>query len=450
MKRNFFARLIFACLIFTAFGCGGSNQPQPNPPSTAKNPAAPTTSAGTLRGFVYYKDPAVHFDPAGTVVVLMTTREAVMVNDKGEFIFDNAAPGTHHLFAFKPGENLFSSLGEALVEVQKEKKVNLLLKESGSLSGKIKKVLEDETTKPASSVPVMASAALSFYTRTDEKGLFNFPLLPPDTYKVNALSTESEVKGNSSVLVEPDKTQAFDLNLKPVKEGTKNENLFSFSGKLIDAATGKPVSKAKLSVGEKEDTTDDQGIFKFLSIPSVPYTVKVQAEKYLPLALNNIVPSSMNESVELFLVPAKEKKPEVNVVCDKAKYAKSDKIVLSVNVKNGTKFPLPLYFTSGKIFEVNVFAGDKKVWSSSSDKEYLPLFFKMVAVPGKELSFKTQVPASQLSVGTYQVFAEVFSPYVSPSEKPATFDVVEKEEIPAPATDKNKKTSNKMTERGTK
>lgn len=446
MKKHTIMSFLFACLLFTAFGCGGSNKPQPNPSSTAKNPAAPSTSAGTLRGFVYYKDPSVSFEPKGAVVVLMTTREAQFVNDKGEFLFDNVAPGTHSVFAFKPGENLFSSLEEALVEVQKEKKVNLLLKESGSLSGKVKKTLPDDTVKPVPSVLIMASAALSFYTHSDEKGFFTFTVLPSDTYKLQVLSPEDEVKGDASVLVESDKTQAMDLMLKQKKEGQTETFSFSFSGKLLDASTAKPVSKAKISTGAKEDTSDEQGIFKFTSLCCVPYSVKIQAEKYLPLELNAIIPSSLNESLELWLVPEKEKKNlDVQVVSDKGKYVKNDKIELAVKVKNSSKLPVYLYFTSGKIFEINLLAGGAKVWSSSSDKDYLPMLFKMLALPGKELSFKAQVPAAKLALGAYQVTGEVFSQGAAlVPEKPATFEILEKIEKEEAPKDVTKKTTKKV------
>lgn len=434
-RKLHFISALFACILLTITGCGGSNKPQPNPPSSAINPAAPSTSAGTLRGFVYYKDPSVSFDPKGTVVVLMTTREAQFVNDKGEFLFDNVAPGTHSVFAFKPGENLFSSLEEALVEVQKEKKVNLLLKESGSLSGKVKKTLPDDTVKPVPSVLIMASAALSFYTHSDEKGFFTFPVLPSDTYKLQVLSEDVEVKGDASVLVESDKTQAMDLILKQKKEGQAETFSFSFSGKLLDSSTAKPVSKAKISTGEKEDTSDEQGIFKFTSLPSVPYSVKIQAEKYLPLELKSIVPSSLNESLELRLVPEKEKKNlEIRVVSDKGKYVKSDKIWLAVKVKNISKLPVELYFTSGKISELNLLAGGAKVWSSSSEKDYLPMLFKMLVLPGKELSFENEVSAAKLALGAYQVTGEVFSQGAAVvPEKPAAFEIlekIEKEEAP--------------------
>lgn len=434
MGRKFtFGFFLLTCVViflFLSSGCGGSNKPQPNPPSGVKNPAAPTTSAGTLRGFVFYKDPSVTFDPVGTVVVLMTTREAQFVNDKGEFLFENVAPGTHHVFAFKPGENLFSSLEECLVEVQKEKKVNLLLKESGSLSGKVKKTLPDDTVKTVPSVLLTASAALSFYTHADDKGFYAFPVLPSDTYRLQVLSAQDDVKGDASVLVESDKTQAMDIMLKQKKEGSETPS-FSFSGKLMDAFTGKPVSKAKISIGEKEDASDEQGIFKLAPLPSVPYTIKIQAEKYAPLVLNNVVPSSLNESLELWLVPEKEKKSiEIRVTSDKPKYLKSDKIQLVVTIKNISKSPVRFYFTTEKNFEINLLAGDKKVWSSSSEKEYQPLLFMMTAYPGKELSFKTAVPASKLALGAYQATGGVFASGVSLPEKPAAFEIIEKEETP--------------------
>lgn len=444
MKFTAFLKVTGFLALLCACGCSGSSNPQPVT-APSKSSTQPASSAGTIRGFVVYKDPSVKFDPQFSVAVLAATREARQASEKGEVVFDNVVPGQHKMFAFKPGDNLFSALTDVEVEPQKEKKVSLTLKETGSVSGKIRKIFSDETIKPAASILMMASAGLTFYTHTDEKGFFMFPLLPSDTYHITPLPEEYELKGETSLLVEPDKTQALDLAIKP-KEKEEKETAppsFSFSGKLFDASTGKPVSKAKVSVAGKEDISDDQGIFKFASLSSIPYDIRIEAEAYLPVALNHFVPSSQVESVEVLLVPEKDKKNvTLTVVTDKEKYAKEDKILITVKIKNAAKFSAPLYFTSTKIFEVKILAGDMAKWTSTSDKEYVPLFFKMILAPGKELVFKTTVSTSQLAVGSYQAFAEVFSPVAAAPEKPAAFEILEKiEEKSAP--DKKEKKENK-------
>lgn len=434
-------RLVVFFSVLAAAGCSGSSNPQPVAPSP-KSSTQPASSSGTLRGFVTYRDPSVKFDPQNSIAVLATTREAKQVSEKGEFVFDNVVPGPHKLFAFKPGENLFSSLTDAEAEPQKEKKVNFTLKETGSLSGKVKRTFSDETTKPASSILLTASAGLTFYTHTDEKGFFTFPLLPSDTYQIKVIPEDFEIKGETSLLVEPDKTQALDLVIKPKEKEDKEMPLpsFSFSGKLFDASTGKPVSKAKITVSGKEDVSDDQGIFKFASLSSIPYDISVQSDGYLPVELKHFIPSSQVESVEVLLVPEKEQKSiALSIVTDKEKYAKDDKILVTVKIKNAAKFSVPLYFTSTKMFEVKFTAGDSAAWSSTKDLDYVPMFFKMTIPAGKELYFKAQSSASALAIGSYQAFGEVFSPLAGVSEKPAAFEILEKIEEEKPPEKENNK-----------
>jgi hypothetical protein len=193
----------------------------------------------------------------------------------GTFNFSDMPAGEYRYVVtrhrFKPLE------GSVTIEAKREATFTALLyPKPGSLLGRV----SSGQGKPMAGISV-GVPALKLETLTDETGEYQFQDIPPGQHQL-VFNQGTQRLATTVVKVQSDETSTENLTVKPAApQADKGGTL---AGKVLDQATRRPLSGAKIVVEAKELTvltiSGPDGTFRVTDLPSGRYRVSVSRPGY--------------------------------------------------------------------------------------------------------------------------------------------------------------------------
>ncbi|MEB3284284.1 MAG: carboxypeptidase regulatory-like domain-containing protein [Candidatus Sericytochromatia bacterium] len=216
----------------------------------------------------------------------------------GSFHFSDLPAGDYRYVItrhrFKPLE------GTVVISAKRETTLQAALQaKPGSLVGRV----TSGQGKPLAGVSV-ALPALKLETLTDGSGEYQFQDVPPGQHQI-IFNQGSQRLATTVVKVQSDETSTENVTTKPQESlAEKGGTLF---GKIVDQATRRPLSGAKVVVEAKELTvltiSGPDGTFRITDLPSGRYRVSVSRPGYQTSGAQTTVNGKSGARVSISLAP---------------------------------------------------------------------------------------------------------------------------------------------------
>lgn len=256
----------------------------------------------TLTGYVMKSDGKTPLAGVNVVASLESgnnPKTATTLAD-GKFIFTNLEGGTYSLMAFNEGYIASTKSNISVAENKLTENINILLFQSGSISGKVTEV--DGITPICEAKVVLYDINRIPVTSTgsNDTGKYILSDLLPGTYGIGVEKSGYPAGGKGPI---------------EVAEGQKIDELnfilslgVSISGKVLDKNTEHPISGAFIMpiFGNKIygiNQTNMNGEYSISDLPQGHFTFVVKAQNYVDLTEELII--SGNEIKDFHLQPSK-------------------------------------------------------------------------------------------------------------------------------------------------